>query len=96
MPPHARATVPLSPPLAARVEAESVRRGVPVVELVDEALAAYLDDEPTDERFIAVGANLAPEEAPRPFTNAEYDAIIAIMAAPAPPTPALRRLLRGL
>lgn len=96
MPPHARASVPLSPPLAARVEAESVRRGVPVVDLVDEALAAYLDEEPTDERLIAVGAGLAPEAPYRPISAAAAEAIVAIMANPPAPTPALRKLLRGL
>lgn len=53
-----------SGPLAARIEAESARRGVPLAANVDEVVCAYLDDEPTDESVIAVGAD-APTPALR-------------------------------
>lgn len=92
----ARSSVQLSGPLAARIEAESARRGVPVAAIVDEAVSAYLDDEPTDETVIAVGANVPPEGAARPVSDRGAQVIREILAAPPAATPALRKLLRGL
>jgi hypothetical protein len=92
----ARSSFNLSGPLAARIEAESARRGVPVAAIVDEAVSAYLDDEPTDESAIAVGADVPPEGAARPVSDRGAQAVRAILAAPPAPTPALRKLLHRL
>jgi hypothetical protein len=91
----ARSSVPLSATLADRIEAESARRGVPVAAIVDEAVTAYLDDESTDESAIAVGATVSPS-APRPVSDLGAQAIREILAARPSPTPALRKLRRGL
>jgi hypothetical protein len=93
----ASARIPLPGPLAARIEAESVRRGVPASELLGEAVEAFLDEDSTDESLIAVGGDLGPDEAPRPVSAAGAEAIRDILAGPLPAaTPALRKLLRGL
>ena len=93
----ARSTTSLPRPLADRVAAESVRRGVPESTIVGEAVAAYLDDEPMDESIMFLGANLGPDEAPPPTTPEQAEAIFRILDEPVgEPSPALRKLLRGV
>jgi hypothetical protein len=84
-------------PLADRVAAESVRRGVPESTIVGEAVAAYLDDEPTDESIMFLGVDLPPDGAPPPNTPEQADAIFRILEEPPRrASPALRKLLRGV
>lgn len=93
----ARSTSNLPRPLAERIAAESVRRGVPESTIVDEAVAAYLDEEPTDESIMFLGANLGPEEGPPPTTPEQAEVIFRMLEEPPRrASPALRKLLRGV
>ncbi len=91
---HASAT--LTGPLAERLAEESRRRGIPPAQLLDEAVSAYLDDESTDERAITVGGHLPPEVLAEPYSDDDALAVRDALAHPPAPTPALRKLLRGL
>lgn len=97
MPSADRSSVPtLNGPLADRLAAESARRGVPASELLDQAVEAYLDDDPTDEGVLNVGGDLPPEVMYRPISDDEAEAVRDALAHPPAPTAALRNLLRGL
>lgn len=91
---HSSATI--SGPLADRLAEESRRRGVSPDQLLGEVVSAYLDDEATDESLIAVGGHLPPEMMAEPYTDADAEAVREVLAHPPAPTPALRKLLRGL
>lgn len=91
---HSSAT--LSGPLADRLAEESRRRGVSPNELLGEVVSAYLDDEATDESAIAVGGHVRPEVMAEPYSEADANAVHAALQHPPAPTPALRKLLRGL
>lgn len=93
----ARSSTSLPRPLADRVAAESVRRGVPEATIVGEAVAAYLDEEPTDESITFLGAALPPDGAPPPTTPEQADVIFRMLEEPPRrASPALRKLLRGV
>jgi predicted DNA-binding protein len=91
---HASAT--LTGRLADRLADESARRGVSPAQLLGEAVEAYLEDEATDERAVAVGRHLPPEVLAEPYTDEDAEAVREALARPPAPTPALRKLLRGL
>src|SRR5947207_575575 len=93
----ARSSLPtLNGPLAARLAAESARRGVPASDLLEQAVEAYLDDDPADERALNVGGDLPPEDMYRAITEGEAEAVRNVLTHPPAPTGALRKLVRGL